>query len=174
MSIYWFLVLLYQWSWIWWTCCTCCRIILQVFQPSSLLIFPWSTWIQQDHLFRCCADIYKKWQSGTHCPCLLEPWDHWSCHTWFQDLSHNIRFSIPCSPQGRPESLYGKTMNSFTVDLTISDIFLSSSSIVYCLLGRSWRHPFIFHEISPMIYDLDPDLFFTQNSVRYHTLMFIL
>ena len=31
----------------------------------------------------------------------------------------------------------------------------------------SWRHPFLFHEISLMIYDLDPDLFFTQNSGYY-------
>src|SRR5579875_3653571 len=45
------------------------------------------------------------------------------------------------------------SMNSFTVVLTISDIFLSSSSIVYCLLAPSRRHPSIFHEISLMIQD---------------------
>ena len=34
---------------------------------------------------------------------------------------------------------------------TISDTFLSSSSIVYCLLGGSWRHPSTHHEDSFMM-----------------------
>ena len=113
-----------------------CGIIPRGFQPSSLLTHPLSTWIQQDRLSRCYADIYRTRLSGIPCGDLLAPCDHWSCYTWFQGLSHNTNFSIPCSPQGRPESLqWGEIPERFTHLWTNCEINFDTC----CFLPYKWQ-----------------------------------